>query len=253
MFRMLTLIRGMGLGAGLMYFLDPDKGGRRRAMLRDQGIHAIHWLDNFVSKATRDLGNRVSGLACELAALFETAAVTDDVLVERVRSKLGRVVSHPHPIEVHAHQGTVTLSGPILASEMEHLIRAIAAVRGVRAIENHLDVHQISGDHPIRRNGMVRVGESSQLWPGTWTPGTKLLAGMAGGLLALSILRPGGAARLALSALGVGLLAKSIAADQAAREHARGQTHPRMSPSSYLTAGMSQAGSGRPGGMAGRG
>src|SRR4051812_35769009 len=32
----------VGLGAGLMYFLDPDRGRRRRALVRDQFIHALH-------------------------------------------------------------------------------------------------------------------------------------------------------------------------------------------------------------------
>jgi hypothetical protein len=30
----------LGLGAGLMYFLDPDRGRRRRTLVRDQMAHA---------------------------------------------------------------------------------------------------------------------------------------------------------------------------------------------------------------------
>jgi hypothetical protein len=34
--RTATLIGGLGLGAGLMYVFDPDRGKRRRAMARDK-------------------------------------------------------------------------------------------------------------------------------------------------------------------------------------------------------------------------
>ena len=35
----LRLLGGIGLGAGLMYFLDPQQGRRRRALVRDQFTH----------------------------------------------------------------------------------------------------------------------------------------------------------------------------------------------------------------------
>ena len=31
-----ALIGGVGLGAALMYIFDPDRGGRRRALIRDK-------------------------------------------------------------------------------------------------------------------------------------------------------------------------------------------------------------------------
>jgi hypothetical protein len=33
------ILIGLGLGAGLMYVLDPDRGKRRRAQSRDKVIH----------------------------------------------------------------------------------------------------------------------------------------------------------------------------------------------------------------------
>ena len=35
-----ALVAGLGLGAGLMYYLDPDRGSRRRTHARNQLIHA---------------------------------------------------------------------------------------------------------------------------------------------------------------------------------------------------------------------
>lgn len=37
-----TFAAGLGLGAGLMYYLDPDRGSRRRTHARNQLIHAAH-------------------------------------------------------------------------------------------------------------------------------------------------------------------------------------------------------------------
>ena len=36
---MFALLGAMGIGAALMYFLDPDSGRRRRALVKDQMTH----------------------------------------------------------------------------------------------------------------------------------------------------------------------------------------------------------------------
>src|ERR1041385_3242642 len=100
-----TLLWGLGVGAGLMYLFDPDRGKRRRALVRDKAQALTRRLQKTVDKTSRDLRNRVQGLALEA----KSHNVPDEVLVERVRSKLGRLVSHPHAIEVAAKNGVVTL------------------------------------------------------------------------------------------------------------------------------------------------
>ena len=63
---------------------------------------------------------------------LEDALAGDDVLVERVRAQLGRLVSHPHAIDVEAVNGRVTLRGPILQAEVNRLLRASGRVRAAR-------------------------------------------------------------------------------------------------------------------------
>src|SRR3954451_6866138 len=84
----------VGLGAGLMYFLDPDRGRRRRALVRDQLVHALHEIDDAIGVVSRDLDNRSRGALARIRTLAGRRA-GEEVLAERVRSKLGRFVSHP--------------------------------------------------------------------------------------------------------------------------------------------------------------
>src|SRR5437764_5697161 len=85
-----------GLGAGLMFLLDPDMGTRRRAILRDKLISLSRLAAWAADKTSRDLKNRVYGTIASTKSRFAEEDVSDDVLVERVRSQMGRAVSHPH-------------------------------------------------------------------------------------------------------------------------------------------------------------
>ena len=84
-----------------------------------------------MDKAARDLGYRTGGLVAEARAVVRHEAVTDDILVQRVRSRMGRAVSHPHAVEAIAKDGRVTLRGLILAGEVKDLLSAV--VGGSRA------------------------------------------------------------------------------------------------------------------------
>ena len=92
------LIAGVVAGAGAMYLLDPDRGARRRSLLRDQGIHVGHKLGDGLAATARDARNRTLGAAAELRARFRPDEANDEVLHDRVRSAIGRVVSHPGAI-----------------------------------------------------------------------------------------------------------------------------------------------------------
>jgi len=133
-----TVMFGMALGAGLMYFLDPDKGGRRRALLRDQIARAGHELEDLTTTTARRVRNRAVGLAHEARAELTERGVDDRVLVERVRSEIGRVVAQPHAIEVEAHHGSVTLTGTASPEEVQALVRTVKGVRGVESVTNQL-------------------------------------------------------------------------------------------------------------------
>src|SRR5687767_5517619 len=95
-----SFLGGLAVGVGLMYLIDPNAGARRRALMRDQAVRGLHRSSEFLGKARRDLRHRASGVAAGVRHRLDREIPPDDVLVERVRSRMGRNVSHPRAIEV---------------------------------------------------------------------------------------------------------------------------------------------------------
>jgi osmotically-inducible protein OsmY len=146
-------IGGLLVGMGLMYLLDPDRGARRRALVRDQAARAGHKVGDGLDATARDLGNRARGTAAELRSRLRREDVDDTILQERVRSAIGHAVSHPGAIDLSVSNGRVTLQGPVLEHELDHLLGAVRRVRGVSEVLNELKVHREPGDKPSLQGG----------------------------------------------------------------------------------------------------
>jgi hypothetical protein len=200
-----TFIKGFGCGASFMYFYDPDRGNARRARLIDQAASLADDFQQACDVTIRDLSNRTQGLVAELFPDSDSADVTDETLVARVRSKMGRLVSHPGSIEVESRNHRVTLTGPVLASEVQRLVRGVSKVSGVAGVENRMEVHQ----QPGTVSGLQGEGRCSRGdWqPGNWSPTSKLLAGVGVLMMPAAIRRaivPLTLAGVAYRALGSG-------------------------------------------------
>jgi hypothetical protein len=61
--RFFSMLTGMGLGACLMYILDPQLGRRRRALARDQFVKATRQTQEAAKVTACDVRNRAQGLA----------------------------------------------------------------------------------------------------------------------------------------------------------------------------------------------
>lgn len=146
--KVLRLVCAASAGAAVMYFFDPDRGKRRRALVRDKAKHTFKVANETVEKTGHNLRNHVTGTFCRVQSLFRERELTDAVLQERVRSKMGRVVSHPKAVKVEAIDGVVSLRGPIMASEEHPLLEAVTGINGVKGIENLLEVQLQVGDAP---------------------------------------------------------------------------------------------------------
>jgi hypothetical protein len=76
----------LGAGALTMYFGDPNRGKRRRAILRDAFVHSGHNVERFARRFGRDVEHRVEGTVAETRHLFEDDdQVSDSVLEQRIR------------------------------------------------------------------------------------------------------------------------------------------------------------------------
>lgn len=177
--RGILFLGGLGLGAGLMYLLDPDRGARRRSLLRDKMRHTMRVEKEVVNKGVRDLGHRATGIMARLRSLRQPEQVSDEKLVERVRARMGRSVSHAGAIEVTARDGHVTVSGPIFANEVGSLLRAVRRVPGVHSVDNRLEPHTGSGSVPGLQGSGRRPARPMFLRE-SWPPAARLMAGSAG-------------------------------------------------------------------------
>ncbi len=204
-----TLLQGIGLGAGLMYLWDPQRGRRRRADILDQVDHAKHCVEDFADKAQRDFGNRASGVAAEASAMWKCKETDDRVLSERVRSKLGRYCSHPHAITVQAEDRHVLVSGPVLADEADGLMHAIRRVRGVRSVEDRLERFQERGDVAALQGGHAPVGEAPAFMQDNWSPATRAVAQLAGIGLMSNCLARRNLTSMLLGTAGFGLFVRA--------------------------------------------
>jgi osmotically-inducible protein OsmY len=155
-----ALIGGAGLGAALMYIFDPDRGKRRRALIRDKVEAAGHKVSDTADKMQRDLRHRAYGVVAETKSIFRHDEVTDDVLVDRVRSRLGRMPVHIGAFDISARDGVVTLRGQILADELPRVLRAVRFVRGVKEVDNQFEVHERAANLPALQGQPRPLGAS---------------------------------------------------------------------------------------------
>lgn len=204
--RMTWLLGGAAAGLLAMYFGDQEQGRRRRKLAADKLRSAAVRSGTAIDVASRDLGNRLHGLRAQAErAMSPNVAVDDEVLVARVRQRLGRAVSHPRAIEVKAHQGRVTLTGMVLAHERPQLLAVVNKVLGVRHVDDRMTVHA-DGDHiPALQGGRPRQPART-----AWPPGWRAAAVAAGGTLAAYGLRSGRPAGMLSGLAGLGLVARGL-------------------------------------------
>lgn len=137
---------GLGAGALGMFFLDPNRGHRRRVMAREKALSLVHKAVDEAAHVEEDLVNRATGLVAEVKSSLSGEQPTDDVLIARVKSRLGHVLHHAHQLEVSAKDGVVTLKGKVTHPECYHALNCVRHTPGVLDVENNMQLPPLPFD-----------------------------------------------------------------------------------------------------------
>jgi osmotically-inducible protein OsmY len=138
------------LGAIAMYYLDATMGRRRRALATDKVVGASHDIADVAEAKGKRFIDRAKGVfaARSISGMTSTEPATDAQLHDRIRAQLGRLTGHPRAIEVSVSDGTVRLSGDVLARELDTVLSGVRHVTGVKMVHNALTAHDHAGDFP---------------------------------------------------------------------------------------------------------
>jgi hypothetical protein len=150
----LATIGAAAAGALAMYYLDPELGARRRALLADL---VRSGLPGGAGPA------RGRGRYGRRGYLRPTHADprTDAELRDRIQSALDRMVSHPRALHVSVERGVVRLSGRLLAAERDSVLEQVQCMNGVQKLINATTAHA----HPqelARGEGQVPLPAASR-------------------------------------------------------------------------------------------
>ncbi len=175
-----SAMAGAVAGGLAMYLLDPEGGGRRRALLRDKATWAARKTRDAADATRRDVGNRLNGLAAHSRVAFSDAPADDATVRERIHSALGRATRHHRAVSVAVTSGNATLTGDALASEVPSILSTVKHVRGVENVDNQLRTHDSPEGIPVLQGGESDTRSWAAWATSGWSPAA--LAGTAAGV-----------------------------------------------------------------------
>jgi len=145
----LLAITALLSGAAAMYFLDPELGHRRRALVRDKIVGAGGDAYDAVGDTAKHAADKARGaLAAARRVVWPFGTPSDAKLEQRIRSRLGHLVTHPRAVQIEVAAGCVRMRGKVLRHELATLMTGLWAVPGVQRIINELALYRESGDEP---------------------------------------------------------------------------------------------------------
>ena len=137
--RKIVIAAAAALGAA--WFMDPQSGRRRRAMLRDRVAAFFRRSARSGGRAARGVASEAYGLKQKATHLHEEPKDFDDqTLKAKVETELFRGPDAPKgQVNVNAQHGVVQLRGQVDSPELiDELVARTRSVQGVREVENLL-------------------------------------------------------------------------------------------------------------------
>lgn len=179
-------LSGVLVGVGLAAIFDPGHGARRRSIAAEKlRKYARVARDTVVHQGT-DFSNRARGVIHETQNRFQNGEeiVPDQKLEQRVRSRMGHVVSHPKAIDVAAADGCVFLTGQVLEHEVDDLLDTVSSTPGVLSVECDFETYE-DGSHIPSLQGESRTEGTD----GRGAAGMTALGLLAGGFALYGLTR----------------------------------------------------------------
>jgi hypothetical protein len=200
------MIGGALIGSAAMYFMDPDRGRSRRAIIRDRAKGELRSKSEALNVMTRDFQHRVEGMRHEINSRMAPDKANDAIIEQRVCSAIGHACTHNRCLDVNVKDGVVQISGPVLASEAQAVIRAVRGVRGVTQVHNLMTTHESAAEVPEFHNQMPPATKATA----TTTPARAFIELCGGGLLALYGIARRGVVGNVCGLVGAGMIARAF-------------------------------------------
>lgn len=125
-------------GFAAMYLLDPDRGKRRRAMLRDRTAGIVRKAGTVTGRTQRKVASDLYGVGQKVThpGLTQEDPANDATLAQKVMTELFRDDDVPKgSINVNAENGVIQLRGtverPEIVLEIEGRVRRVPGVLDV--------------------------------------------------------------------------------------------------------------------------
>jgi osmotically-inducible protein OsmY len=135
---------GLGTGVALTYYFDPRLGSRRRGLTHDRTLSLMSHTKSLTMKRLKHVRNQILGAVSQVANLVRPEEPpTDEVLKARIRATLGRILEHPRQVDIATQAGHVTIMGTLRTGEIDTVLTAIRAVRGVSSVEDKTTREQL--------------------------------------------------------------------------------------------------------------
>jgi osmotically-inducible protein OsmY len=133
---------GVAFGALLEFFLDKDRGRRRRKLLVDRTRGVANRTTRRTARAGRGVVSATYGAAMKATHLREQRKPQPDdaTLARKVETEIFRPADAPKAtVNVNAENGVVYLRGEVPRPELiEELVKKTRRVQGVREVRNLL-------------------------------------------------------------------------------------------------------------------
>jgi osmotically-inducible protein OsmY len=138
------------VGGAVAYFMDPDRGNRRRNMARDRAMAFARRTGRRLGTQARYTAKSAYGLAQKVAhrADEEEPAPDDVTLTNKVESELFRDPNVPKGnININVEQGAVVLRGQVEnPEEIDAIVEKVQRIPGVHYVESLLHLPDTSAN-----------------------------------------------------------------------------------------------------------